>query len=279
MLLFLCTFTVSSICYASVNEVLTHECLKKYLKDREIYEDILEYVDSFVGSLTNCESAVKTKLAEINDNLRNELSRDRLTRPYVECVMRDVEEEDETFEKVKLRETAVDMISNWRFWKYFSKSSRLDELRAKAKQIVDKSVVKCKGHRQFGDMFTDISDHTIEWNRSGEQEFCIRKVLVEKGLLNDKLYDFKPNPRNVREEKLVCKDVFEMILNDFYERLKSDANLSDCVINKYRENGYAENVLKAEVLSKLTLSRSDKSKERQNFINSMVDVTYDARSC
>jgi hypothetical protein len=222
---------------------------------------------------------VKGKLAAIYANLRTRLQSDRVNRPFVECVLKDVEEdEDVGYENLVLKETAVDMISNWRFWKYFSKSSKLDAIRDEAEVIVKKTLLKCKGHREFGDFFTNIQDGTISWSRSGEQEYCIRKVLVEKERVNALLYNFRENPKNVRTE-IDCAIVFKEVVDDLYTEMRESKKVSECHMKAYVDNDYAEFVLKAELLSKLTLSRSDKSKEKQNFINSMVDISYDTKNC
>lgn len=281
---FLCSITIFltitlSTCQANVNERLTHECLKKYLKDRQVNDEILDYVDNYIGSVSDCESAVKSTLSGIYNKLRSRLSGDRLSRSYTECVMREIEEEDDAYELLVLRETAVEMISSWRFWKYWSKSSALEDLQAKSKDIEKKLILTCKGHQEFGDYFSQIQDRTIGWGRSGEQEFCIRKTLVEARMVNPLIYNFHYNPKRVREENLNCQEIFGKIVDDLYNEIQETKKVSDCHLKVYRENKYAENILKSELLSKLSLTTSNRTKEKQDFINTMVDITYDAKKC
>jgi hypothetical protein len=262
-----------------VNERLTHECLKKYLKDRRVNDiEIIDYVDNYYGSVSDCESAVHSTLAEIYQRLRNRLSADKISRSHTDCVMREIEEEDDTYELLVLREKAVEMISNWRFWKYWSKSSLLEEIRSKSNGIVKKLIVTCKGNQEFSNFFNQIQEHAISWDRSNEQEFCIRKILVEQNFVNDKIYNFRLNPKNVREESLDCAVVFKKIVDDLYTEIQQTKKIDDCVVKVYRENKYAENVLKSELLSKLSLTTSDRTKEKQDFINSMVDINL-ANQC
>lgn len=265
---------------ANVNEPLTQECLKHYLKERGQREDILDYVDGYIGSISDCESAVKGKLAAIYGDLRTRLQSDRTNRPFAECVLKDIEEDDDVgYENLVLKETAIEMISNWRFWKYFSKSSRLDDIRAEAEDIVRKTLLKCKGHRVFGDFFSNIQDGSISWSRSGEQEYCIRKILVQKERVNPYIYNFRENPKNVRETSIDCPVVFKDVSDALYKEMREEKNVTDCYINAYIKSDYADYVLKAELLSKLTLSRSDKSKEKHDFIKNMVDISYDTKHC
>lgn len=278
LLLFAVICTTVTVCFGS-EEKLTIECAKKYLKDRKIDEDILSYVNPYVGSLTDCESAVKSKLASVYSNLRNRLNGNRLDRPFTECTMRDIEEEDdESYELHVLREAAIDLVSNWRFWSYWSKGDRLDELRSAANRIVEKSLLKCKGHREFGDLFTNIQDGIVQWNRSGEEEYCIRTKLVSLQLLNPLHYNFRENPKYVRTELLECESIFASVADSVYAEIKTSRSIPDCYIEIYRNSRYHEYLLKAEVLSKLSLSKSDRSREKQDFINSMVDITHDTQN-
>lgn len=256
-------------------EELTIECMTHYLKTRDISEDLVSYVSDYKGSFLNCESAVKSKLAVIYTNLRSKLRSDRKRRPFLECVMRNLEEDDETYEILVLRETAVEMMSGWRFWNYYAKQSRIEELQKQQDQVVAKAVLNCKGHIEFGNIFNDINDKTRTWDRNGEQEYCIRKYLEDKKLINPNLYEYTLNPRSVRKEVVNCADVLQNVFDGIYQ----DLDKSECIIKVYRDNFYADYILKAELLSKLKLDRSDKSKERQNFINSMVDITYDTKNC
>lgn len=242
-------------------------------------EEILEYVDNYIGSLGDCESAVRSTLAGIYNSLRNSLSSDRNSRAQTDCVMREIEEEDDTYELLVLRETAVEMISNWRFWKYFSKSSRIEELQAASKEIVRKLLLTCKGHLEFGYYYSQILDRTVSWDRSGEQEYCLRQILVEKKLINPSIYNFNMNPKKVRIEFLNCTVIFDDVAENLYKEIQATKKVNDCLLKVYREHGYAENILKSELLSKLSLSSSDKTKEKQDFINRMVEITIDTKNC
>lgn len=277
---FVVSLAFVATCCGNNDEKLTLECAKKYLGDRGMKEDLLSYVDAYVGSLSDCESAVRSKLAVLYSNLRSRLSGNRVNRPFVECAMRDIEEEDdESYEQLILRETAVEMVSNWRFWSYWSKSSRLDELRTAAESLLDKSLLKCKGHREFGDLFSNIQDFTVSWDRSGEEEYCIRSYLVTKQLINPSFYGFNGNPKKVPTERLECDPLVASVVEKIYKEIEESKKISTCYLNVYRENNYAYYILKAELLSKLNLSISNRSREKQDFIKAMVDITYDTRKC
>jgi hypothetical protein len=259
---------------------LTLECAKIYLKDRNVNEDALSFVDSYVGLKSDCESAVKTELTRVTSELRTKLSGDRKKRPFVECIMRDIEEEeDESYELLALRQVAIDQISAWRFWSHWSRKSRTEEIQTSLQNIVDKSLLKCQGHRDFGDYFSNILDGVVTWDRSGEEEYCVRAHLVKNSFLNDRFYNFNPNPRNVRIEGLSCDPIVTNVINSIYQDIQSSQSIPECRLKAYKEQDYALHVLKAEALSKLTLQKADKSREKQDFINALVEISYSAHRC
>lgn len=267
-------FTVLAIVHINGQSI---ECFKKYLSDRNLQEDLLNYVGPYYGkSLKDCESEVQTRLAAAYQDLRDSLSRNRQHRPYVECVMRDVEELDENdYENYQLREMAVEQSSNWRFWSFFDKRSRLEELRTKSQRSVDRSLLKCKGHREFYELFNKIVDREITWHRSGEEEYCVRKYLLSKNLLTDTSYGIRENPRNVKTETLQCDSTIDRMKESAMQPNNSSQPISECLRNIYRKRNFADQILKTEVLSKLSLLPADKSRERQDFINALIDISYD----
>lgn len=257
---------------------LTLECAKKYLKYKNVHEDALSFVNDYAGSLTDCESDVKSTLTTSTSNLRNKLSGNRQQRPFVECVMQDIEEEyDESYDLLVLQQTAIDMVSGWRFWSYWNRNSRLDELKAASQKIVDKSLTKCRANRDFGDVYSNLQEKSSSLDRSGEEEYCIRNHLKMKLLLKLEVYGFQLNPRNVQTQGLICEPVVAGVSNIIYDEIKSSKGA--CFEKVYREKSYADYILKAEILSKLTLGRSDKSREKQDFINAMIDISYEAQKC
>lgn len=207
--------------------------------------------------------------------MRDALSHDHQSRPFVECVMRDAEELNEEFEFYQLRLMAVELSSNWRFWSFFAKRSRLHELQAKIDRFTKRSLIKCKGHREYYELFNKIIDRELKWHRSGEQEFCVRKHLLDENFLLDTSYSFVLNPRNVKTEHLSCDSVVDEMKENAMQPDNSTKPISNCLRNIYRGKNFADQILKAEVLSKLILTKEDKSRERQDFTNAMIDISYD----
>lgn len=253
------------------------ECAKNYLKERNINEDALSFVGEYIGSKSECISTIKSELTVVTSALRSKISENRMQRPFVECIMQDIEEEeDESYDLKTIQKLSIEKISDWRIWSYFSRKSRLEELQNSLQRIEDKSLLKCQGHREFGDYFQNILEGSVSWNRSGEEDYCIRKELVNnKNMINPEFYNFRLNPRNVNTEGLDCDSIVKDLTNRSYKEIKT----TECRLKTYQKNNYILNVLKVEVLSKLNLQKSDKSREKQDFINSMLKISYEAHKC
>lgn len=238
-------------------------------------EDLLDYVGPLYGMpLKDCESEVQTRLASRYQDLRDSLSRDHQSRPFVECVMRDAEELHEDYESYQLREMAVETSSSWRFWSFFTKRSRLDELRTNSDRFVKRSLIKCKGHREYYELFNRIVDRELKWNRTGEEEYCVRQHLKAKNLIIDTNYGFTLNPKNVKSERLECDPVVDA-MKEGIKKTTDSTKKSTCLQKLYYNDNFADQILKAEVFSKLPLSKEDKSRERQDFTNALINISYD----
>ena len=85
------------------------------------------------------------------------------------------------------------------------------------------------------------------------------------------------NPRNIQVQGINCEPVVAGVSNKIYDEIKSSKGA--CFEKVYRAKSYADYILKAETLPKLNLDRSDKSREKQDFINAMIDISYEAQKC
>lgn len=228
----------------------------------------------------DCTSDIRRRLATHYSDMRESLNKNREKRPFLECVMRDIEEDDDNnYEDLFIRELAVDMTSGWRFWNYWTKESRLKELKKERRTLVDKSLLKCKGHREYYDLFNQIINRDITWQRTADQENCIRKYLVQKELILPHLYKFKENPRNANTTPKECEDIVKNMKDEINNFIENKYKSSECIKKIHKDKDFANQLLKVEVFSKLDLLSSDKSRERQDFTNALVLISYDTLNC
>lgn len=171
--------------------------------------------------------------------------------------------------------------SAWKFWNYFQKGTKLDALKAEVKEMQDRAIIKCKSSEEFGRIFDEFFEKNdrMKSKFDGETEYCLRDYLVSKKLVSDSSFGFVLNPRNVRTEIINCSEKVNEILDFSYKNKTLVPSKNDCQMKVYREMNFMDYILKGNLLSQLRLTNPDKNTEKQNFINTMIEITYKIKNC
>lgn len=165
----------------------------------------------------------------------------------------------------------------WKFWRSSAKEARYEELKTEIDDLGSKILEKCAAVDHYGKFFDSTLEKRPPLYSKGESEYCLRRYLVEKYLIDPFAYNFIVNPKNVTMENYNCEAIMRDILEPAYDNLKKDE--SECSWKILKENGYYDYLLKLELLSKLSLTLKDKAIERQKFIDSMFEITKKTREC
>lgn len=182
------------------------------------------------------------------------------------------------YENLALRFLAVGMLDvGWKFWRSSSKETRYEELKQEVDDLGVKILEKCVASDHFGKFFDTAMEKHPSLYAKGENEYCIRRYLIDKYLIDAFAYNLNFNPKNVTMENFNCEEIMTSILEPAYENLKKEE--SDCSVTILKENGYYDYLLKLELLSKLSLTSQDKFFEKQKFIDVMFDITQKTRAC
>lgn len=171
--------------------------------------------------------------------------------------------------------------SGWKFWNYYQKGSKKDELNEEVKKIQDRSIIRCKSSEDFGRIFDEFFDKNDQKTSKfdGDLEYCVRDYLVSRNLVSNSSFEFVLNPRNVRTELINCNEKVNELLDYSYKNKTIVLSKNDCEMKAYREMNFMDYMLKGNLLSQLKLTNSDKNTEKQNFINTMIEITYKIKSC
>jgi hypothetical protein len=255
---------------------LSLQCIVSHLKAHNIHEDVLDSVDKFPGTEAECESFIRIKLDDFNEQIFESMNEDENARAYIECFKR--ESLSEEYENLALRLQAVGMLDvGWKFWRSSSRDVKYEELKVEIDKLGVKILEKCVASDHFGKFFDSSMEKHPSLYPKGENEYCIRRYLIDKYLIDAFAYSLNINPKNVTMENYNCDEIIHSILEPAYENLKKDETA--CSLRILRDNGYYDHLLKLELLSKLPLTSQDKFFERQKFIDSMFDITQKAKAC
>lgn len=255
---------------------LTVECVVDYLKFRNIQDDAFNSVESYSGDPGTCSDNVKAKVKEYYENARSKMESNFKQRPHADCSMKDVE--GETYENLLLKAEAIELKGvGLKFWKISSKNSKVEELRRKAQEVVDNAIIKCKGQSDYGAFFDTFYEQKRTEPMTDEFDYCMRKHLVEKSVVNPSLYNFKVNPKNIRTDSVDCVGIMKIALEQMEASITSAG--SGCVIDAFINNGYLDLIMKIQLISKLTLNPLEKENEKRIFVDSMINMTHKIKTC
>ncbi|XP_070509861.1 uncharacterized protein [Chironomus tepperi] len=271
-LLLLFIFTIQKF----VDANLSLQCIVSYLNSRNASEDIFSSVDEFSGTEAECESFIRIKIADFNEKILEKMEEESNVRPLIDCFRHETQSEE--YEIITLKLQGVGMLDvGWKFWRNSAKEARYEELKKEIDDLGSKIMEQCAAVDHYGKFFdTTLEKHPPLYSK-GETEYCLRRYLVEKYLIDSFRYNFKINPKNVTMENYNCDLIMRDILEPAYENLKKDE--TECSWNVLKEHGYYDQLLKIELLSKLTLTIKEKATERQKFIDAMFEINKKTREC
>jgi hypothetical protein len=176
-------------------------------------------------------------------------------KPYVDCTIKEFR--GELYENLLLKATAIELKgTGWKFWKVSQKNSRIKDLEEKAQDMVDSALIKCKGQTDYGAFFDNFYAQKKTENFNEDFDFCMRKHLVDRNVMNPNIYNFNINPKNVKIDAAKCDEIMKTALEQMKTQVAGAG--SSCVINAFIDNGYLDLILKIQLLTKLNITPEEK---------------------
>lgn len=255
---------------------LSKECLVDYLKFRGVNDESFQSIDAYSGDPGTCTDDVKAKVKEIYETVRSKMESHIKQQPHADCAMKQVE--SESFENILLRAEVIELKGvGLKFWKISSKKSRIEELQKQAQEVIDNALIDCKGQSDYGAFFDMFYEDKRVEPMTDEFDYCMRKHLLDKTLISSTQYQFKVNPKNLRTANIYCDDIMKTALDQMRANIASAG--TSCVRNTFVDNGYLDLIMKIQLLAKLTLNYSEKEEEKKKFVDAMIKMTHQIKSC
>lgn len=272
LLLSIISIILTRACYAK----LTLECVVDFLKYRHVDDDTFSSVADYIGDPGTCTDEVKAKIEDFYETARAKMEVNFRQKPFADCALKEVQ--GEIYENLLLKATAVELKGVWwKIWKISSKNSRIKDLEDKAQELLDSALIKCKGQVEYGAFFDTFYEQKRSEVFNDEFDYCMRKYLVDRKILNGNKYNFVLNPKNLRTDGFSC----ERTMRIAKEQMKTQVAQAStpCVIDIFVDQGYLDLILKIQLLSKLNLTPEEKKLEKQIFIQQMINMTNTIRTC
>lgn len=263
---FVTLMSVAALLPALKAELSKLTCSVSFLKSNDINEELLSSVEP-VPDLNECSQIIALAMA----GLYTKLGLKGDNKNFEECFKRGVESSG-LKGAFLLSEALKQFDIGWRLWKISARDKRVGELTSVLSLGLRTLQDKCND-AVMKEKFRNDFDKVVYKKDSypGDLEFCMRKHLVESGILDPHAYNMNINPQQVNENDADCSYIIASIQNPSYAALQRSTQ--KCIHDFYRQNHFVEYYMKAEfVLPHLNLTPQEASVERENFTEKLFSI-------
>lgn len=268
----------------------TFDCAVNHLTDKNLLDKDFNYVSE--KNVADCSSLKAFVTENIETPLMTLFNEDKDFAPYSKCIMKILKdfnvsdtyiakfvyEQDKTMSKLRRQRLVSDTLSIIEY-----KLELAEEI--------------CAPEKMFGDWFESSYENYAEALNSTEddddlgdlqEDYCQRKYLVEKNFIDLSVYNVTVNPKNINTSDVNCKKLWFEAAEDYIHELKSWIvtafdEMSNkeirCIADTIRNGKYAQYELKIWLFSHLNLTESQKTDEKEKFINYMKKLFENILEC
>lgn len=200
-----------------------------------------------------------------------------------ECLQR-LTEDDQNFLNLLLNLRVVKSLSESSIKKLSSifssqktpKEMAIERIESQLRDVLSHSELKCDSSIEFGNLFDSLFElQSDDFERYDEaQKYCIQ-VEVSKAVAH---LNVEVNPENTHG--IDCPNIIRVLRAEIIDSLKDIDNgiRQSCIRSMLRQSDdYFHNLLAAELMSSFNLSADQKKRERQKFVDNMVEITLKVR--
>lgn len=171
------------------------------------------------------------------------------------------------------------------------KKRKVNEIHEKVMNTTEDAITVCVYEDFFGQVYDKISNDPITVNSTeGERidNYCARKYVVEKKLIDTKVHKVDLNPTNVQVDDVECEILLEIRVEELaviMTALMNDSHLElnefqiKCAAKKIRDGKFTDKILAAVIMSELELTDQQRKQERKKFIKTMENLLKTLEVC
>jgi hypothetical protein len=255
-------------------------CIVSYLRNKELISEKYGVSDEISSSCSNLiKSAEMTMLLEV----KKKLDEKEELRNSTECIvdrLKEVNFVDYAF-KVQILSEENDEVPD---------TERIEELTKAMQKVIELSgnaVIDCHFSDQFAAIFDAILKEESQEDEelSDEDDYCVRKHIIENKLIDSTKYKLDVNPKNLDTSTIDCDDLYKNLVIKIKEQMvsgmkemdiddSSSSSISDkCVLNIVDSYDYVNKLEYFDYLKEFQLSQRDVDEEREKFVHLMKDMT------
>lgn len=261
------------------------ECFIAYLKQQNAADDYVSSLRSMNFVSAACKAGAESEksllVQQTNINLQQRKNSDCLGKELTKS---------ETLPDLLLNLRVIRTVNDGNFHRLGSflrgtktpKDSSMERIDRSILAIVSDAETSCELQIEFASLFDSFFDSEQDDFVPYEdvQDFCIKKELSEKLLLDLAAFNIKMKPRN---DNIDCNSILLPLKAELIESLKDETqgpnkHRKQCVIASQRDSTeYFYLLLKAELLSKHGLTVEKKLSEKNDFVDNMTRMAMEFR--
>jgi len=177
------------------------------------------------------------------------------------------------------------------------KQLKIKDSRQQAEIILKDDVNWCRGHMNSGRKFDRIWEAAKKSANDSKylKKYCVRKYVVDEGLIDTQTYNVILNPNNVSTEGYDCQqstknftDKMKSKFEDDFRKGYTDSRaplgkvnkIAECASRKYDDKNFSGIVMSVLVLGELNdVTTEQKNNERTKFIKFERELEKDLFNC
>lgn len=255
-------------------------CIITYLRNKELINEKYGVAEEITSSCSNfIKSTEMTTLLEVKKKLdeREEL------RNSTECIVDILKEVNFVDYAFKAQILSVEN-------EQVTESERTEELTKAMQKLIELSgnaIIDCHFSDQFVAIFDSIMNDESEEDEelSDEEDYCVRKHIIENELIDATKYKLDVNPKNLDTSSIDCDKLYNNLVIKIKDQMvagmkemdvddSSSTNISDeCVLNIVDSYDYVNKLEYFDYLKEFELSLHDIELEKEKFVNLMKEMT------
>ncbi|KAL7025890.1 hypothetical protein ACKWTF_013682 [Chironomus riparius] len=258
---------------------LTVECIVDYLKFKHFDTDYFSSVNKYDGNPTDCTNEIRSQNENFYNEVRTKFTNHVARKEYADCAVKEVKAETQ-FENYRLAALGAEMKGvGLKFWKSGDKNKYIQENQNKALELENNGLVNCQGRKKYGEFFNSFYEQKKSEQLTVDFEYCLRKYLGDNNIIKHNQYGFSTNMiQAARSRGIRCDDIMRVTKDQMKAQISADG-AEACTVERFVANGYLDEILKVQMLSKLEMTASEKEAEKENFIKKMISLTNLIKSC
>lgn len=283
-------FVTTALAEYGTDEKERYICFADYLKSQNMLEKSFRYKSNKTYSEgTQCQSDLEEFRSVFYAEMETELKTDAELSEDVDCLI-------EQFKKLNLADYSLKKVI-YELSKSMSQRKRKKAIKAidfVLEKRTETAVKLCTFGKVFGGLFNETyasaneTDSKEEGVNKTQEDYCMRKYIVDKGFINTTTYNINLNPDKVDILELNCDEIIEKAIDEAVNELKEEFESEleqpskravKCITKTIRTENFFEMNLKVVVLGELGISEESQAEERSQFIEAMKMLFENILKC